>query len=190
MVTPCIWLGTTHPCNPPQYGLWENLHFFMICMYKHCFLPVLLVFVMKCCITMSEWLALCLITIITACCLHLLICTCLNEFFTHCLPIIICVLCWCLHPLLATFICVILCWRLLFFFYLIYTKISLVCFVFVTYFQSSRFCFWYRLSYTEKNVCIFCVASAAFLAFYLRLIDQIYIGTHVFISHQEVGIRI
>jgi len=19
---PCIWLGTTHPCNPPNYGLW------------------------------------------------------------------------------------------------------------------------------------------------------------------------
>ena len=53
MVTPsCIWLGTTHPCNPPQYGLWVNLHFFMICMYKHCFLPMLLVFVMKYCIKM------------------------------------------------------------------------------------------------------------------------------------------
>ena len=172
MVTPCIWLGTTHPCNPPQYGLWENLHFFMICMYKHCFLPVLLVFVMKCCITMT--------------------CSLPHNHY-YCLlpsPAHLYMPQWILHPLLATFICVILCWRLLFFFYLIYTKISLVCFVFVTYFQSSRFCFWYRLSYTEKNVCIFCVASAAFLAFYLRLIDQIYIGTHVFISHQEVGIRI
>jgi len=27
--TPCIWLGRTHPCNPLNYGLWENLHFFM-----------------------------------------------------------------------------------------------------------------------------------------------------------------
>jgi len=46
-----------HPCNPPRYDLWVNLHFFTICTVgyvvdKHCFLPVLLVFVMKCCIKM------------------------------------------------------------------------------------------------------------------------------------------
>ena len=47
-MTPCIWLGTTHPCNPPSYGLWVNLLFFMMCIYKHCFPPMLLVFAMKC----------------------------------------------------------------------------------------------------------------------------------------------
>jgi len=52
-VTPCIWLGTTHPpCNPPNCGLWVNLHFFMMCIYKHCFLPMLLIFAIKCCTKM------------------------------------------------------------------------------------------------------------------------------------------
>jgi len=37
-----------YPCNWPHYGLWINLHFFMICMYKHCFLSLSLVSVMKC----------------------------------------------------------------------------------------------------------------------------------------------
>ena len=48
-MTPCIWLGTTHPCNPPNYGLWVNLLFFMCIIHKHCFPPMLLVFAMKCC---------------------------------------------------------------------------------------------------------------------------------------------
>ena len=48
-MTPCIWLGTTHPCNPPHYHLWVNLHFFTMCICKHCFLPMLLAFAMKCC---------------------------------------------------------------------------------------------------------------------------------------------
>jgi len=61
---PCIWLGTTHrihPCNPSHYGLWVNLHFFTMCIYKHCFLPMFLLWnvVLKC-------LALCLITMIAA----------------------------------------------------------------------------------------------------------------------------
>ena len=89
-MTPCIWLGTTHPCNPPNYGLWVNLYFFMMCIYKHCFLPMLLVFAMKCCTKMP-----CPLHHSHYCCLlpspiclpHLLICTCLIHF-THCLPTI------------------------------------------------------------------------------------------------------
>ena len=101
MVRPCIWLGTTHPCNPPQYCLWVNLHFFTICMYKHCFLSVLLVFVMKC-IKVS-----CSLPHNHYCCSlpspaylpHLLICTCLSSAPIAC-PLSS-VLCWCLRPLLA-----------------------------------------------------------------------------------------
>ena len=48
----CICLGTTHSCNPPHYGLWVNLYLFTICVCKHCFLPLLLVFVMKYCVKM------------------------------------------------------------------------------------------------------------------------------------------
>ena len=61
-----LWLGTTHPCGPPNCnydGLWVNLHFFMMCIYKHCFPPMLFVFAMECC-TKNKCLALCLITII------------------------------------------------------------------------------------------------------------------------------
>ena len=89
MMTPLIWLGTTYPCNPPHYGLWVKLHFFTICMYKHCFLPVLLVFVMKCCI-MMPCSSLCLKTIIAARFLHLYAClTCSSVHASI------------LHPLLA-----------------------------------------------------------------------------------------
>ena len=95
-MTSCIWLGTTHPCNPPNYGLWINLHYFMMCIYKHCFLPMLLVFAMKCC---TKCLALCLTTIIMllasftyrptlASPAHLY----MPHLFTHCLPTIICVM--------------------------------------------------------------------------------------------------
>jgi len=42
--TVVIWLETTHTCNPPHYGLWVILYFFLICVYKLCFLPLLLVF--------------------------------------------------------------------------------------------------------------------------------------------------
>ena len=88
MVTPCIWLETTHTCNPPHYGLWVILYFFTICMYKHCFLPLLLVFVVKCCVKMY-----CSLPHNPYCCslpspahLHM------YQFFTHCLPTIICVM--------------------------------------------------------------------------------------------------
>jgi len=43
LVTPCVWLDLTHPWNSPHYGLWVNCYFFTIYMYKHCFLPLLLV---------------------------------------------------------------------------------------------------------------------------------------------------
>ena len=82
-MTPCIWLGTTHSCNPPNYhyGLWVNLLFFMMCVYKHYGPPMLLVFAMKCFTNMP-----CLLPHNRYCCLlssptmylpHLLICTCL-----------------------------------------------------------------------------------------------------------------
>jgi len=104
MVIPCIWLGTTHPCNPPQYVRWVYLHFFTICrpMYKHCFLPVLLVFVMKCLIKMPCSLPhnhYCCSLPSPVCLPYLFICTCLNsspllahhhlcyvDVFTPCLP--------------------------------------------------------------------------------------------------------
>jgi len=35
--------------NSAHYGLWVNCYFFTIYMYKHCFLPQLLVFAMNCC---------------------------------------------------------------------------------------------------------------------------------------------
>jgi len=80
-----------------QYDLWINLHFFTICMYKHCFLPVLLVFVMKswieipCSLPHNHYYS----SLPSPVCLpHLLI-----SSLSTCLPSS--VLCWCLHPLLA-----------------------------------------------------------------------------------------
>jgi len=69
-----------------HYGLWVNLLFFMMCIYKHCFPPMLLVFAMNCCTS----LALCLISTTAACFLHLY--ACLTCSSVHALP---------LHPLLA-----------------------------------------------------------------------------------------
>ena len=84
-------------CNPPNYGLWVNLHFFMMRIHKHCFLPMLLVFAMKCCTKMP-----CPLPHNQYCCLlpppiclpHLLICTCLISSPIACPPSS--VLCWCL----------------------------------------------------------------------------------------------
>ena len=87
-------VGTTHPCNPRHYDLWVNLHLFMLCIYRHCFLPMLVVvFAMKCCTKMPCTLAYNQ-TIIAACFSHLLICTCLISSPIACLPSS--VLCWCL----------------------------------------------------------------------------------------------
>jgi len=57
-------------------------------LYKHCFLPLLLVFVMECCVKMH-----CSLPHNLYCCLlpspaHLY----MPQLFTHCLPIIICVM--------------------------------------------------------------------------------------------------
>jgi len=71
-----------------HYGLWVNLLFFMMCIYKHCFPPMLLVFAMNCCTS----LALCLISTTAACFLHLYacltcsICTCLTSSPIACPP--------------------------------------------------------------------------------------------------------
>ena len=95
-MTPCIQLGTTHPCNPPHYGVWVNLHFFM-CIYKHCFLPMLLVFAMKCCTKIPFPLPhnhYCCLLPSPVCLPHLLICTCLISSPIACPPLS--VLCWCL----------------------------------------------------------------------------------------------
>ena len=96
-MTPCIWLGTTHPCNPPNYGLRVNLLFFMMCICKHCFPPMLLAFAMKCCTKMPCPLPhnhYCCLLSSPVCLPHLLICTCLIS------SPIVCpsssVLCWCL----------------------------------------------------------------------------------------------
>ena len=91
---PCIWFGTTHPCTPPHYGLWVNLYFFTICMYKHCFLPLLLVFVMKYCVEMHFSLPhnpYCC-SLHSLCVLALLAHLYMHQLLTHCLPTIICVM--------------------------------------------------------------------------------------------------
>ena len=86
-MTPCIWLGTTRPCNPPSYGLRVKLLFFMMFIYKPCLLSLLHVSAMKCCIKCP---ALCLITILAACFIPLRAClTCSSVHASS------------LHPLLA-----------------------------------------------------------------------------------------
>ena len=128
LVTPCIWLGTTHPCNRPQYGLCINLHFFTICMYKHCSLPLSLVSVMKCCVKMYGYLPhnpYCCSLPSPVCLLHLLICTCLNSSPIACPPFS--VLCWCLlcFFILFLFYTLLLCGC--FFIFLIVNVIVFVC---------------------------------------------------------------
>jgi len=104
-VTPCIWLGTTHSCNPPNYGLLVNLLFFMMCICKHCFPPMLLlVFAMKCCNKMPCPLPhnhYCCLLSSPICLPHLLICICLISSPTACPPSS--VLCWCLLRLFFLF---------------------------------------------------------------------------------------
>ena len=114
-VTPCIWLGTTQSCNPPRPndGLWVNLLSFMMCIYKHCFPPMLLVFAMKCCTKMPCSLPhnhYCCLLSSPICLPHSLICTCLISSPTACPPSS--VLCWCLlrfflcfFLIYATFLC-------------------------------------------------------------------------------------
>jgi len=96
--------------NPPNYGLWVNQHFFMMNIYKHCFLPMLFVFAMKCCTKMP-----CPLPHNHYCCLlpspmlpspaHLY----MPHLFTYCLPTIICVMlmstAFFLFLLYATFLC-------------------------------------------------------------------------------------
>ena len=113
-MTPCIWLGTTHPCNPPHYGLWVNLYFFTMCIYKNCLLPMLLVFAMKCCNKM-----LCPLPHNHYCCslpspVHLY----MPHLFTHCLPTSICVM------LMFFFLCI------FFIFVICYISLWFICFVY------------------------------------------------------------
>jgi len=99
-VTPCICLRTTHPCNPPHCVLWVNLYFFTMCIYKHCFLPMLLVSAMKCCTKMPCPLLhnhYCCSLPSPVCLPHLLICTCLISSPVACPPSS--VLCWCFFSL-------------------------------------------------------------------------------------------
>ena len=105
-MTPCIcWLGTSHPCNPPHYGLWVNLRFFTSCIYKHCFLPMLLVFAIKYYIKMPCSLPhnhYCCSLPSPVCLPHLLICTCLISSPIACPPSS--VLCWCLYCAFSFFL--------------------------------------------------------------------------------------
>ena len=103
-MTPCIWLGTTHPCNPSKYGLWVTLLFFMMCIYKPCFPPMLLVFAMKCCTKTPCPLPhnhYCCLLSSPICLPHLLICTCLISSPIACPPSS--VSCWCLLRFLFFF---------------------------------------------------------------------------------------
>ena len=96
-MTPCIWLGTTRPCNPPNYGLWVKLFLFMLCIYKHCLPSLLPVSAMKCCTTMPCPLPhnhYCWLLSSPMCLPHLLICTCHISSPIACPPSS--VLCWCL----------------------------------------------------------------------------------------------
>ena len=93
--------NSTHPCNPPHYGLWIILYFFTICMCNLCFLPLLLVFVMKC-VKMH-----CFLPHNPYCCslplpAHLY----MHQLFTHCLPIIICVMLMSVVFFLCYFCCI------------------------------------------------------------------------------------
>ena len=113
-MTPCIWLGTTHPCNPPNY-LWSVgkstfLHdvycVFINIVFHPCYLFWLWNVVLKC-------LALCLITIVCCCLLsspicspHLLICTCLISSPIACPPsCVLMSIVFFLFLLYATFLC-------------------------------------------------------------------------------------
>ena len=141
MVTPCIWLGTTyvHASMQPTPICWSVGKFpFLHDLYiwyvynKYCFLPVLLVFVMKCWIKM-----LCSLPhnnhYIAACFLHLCACLTYSPVHAsilhqdHCLPTRSSVLlCWCLHPLLAHLHLCYVDVYLLFVFFLSVLKFSLV----------------------------------------------------------------
>ena len=69
----------------------------MMCIYKHCFPPMLLVFAMKCCTKMPCPLPhnhYCRLLSSPVCLPHLLICTCLISSPIACPPSS--VLCWCL----------------------------------------------------------------------------------------------
>jgi len=87
------WEQLTHATNPTMI-CGQSLHFFTIWMYKHCFLPLLLVSAMKCCVKMYCYLShnpYCCSLPSPVCLLHLLICT-WNQLFTHCFPTITCVM--------------------------------------------------------------------------------------------------
>ena len=104
LVTPCVWLGTTHPCNQPHLWSVDVFTFLHDLMYKHCFLPVLLVSVMKCCVKMYCYL------------LHNPYCCSLPtpaylymyQLFTHCLPTIICVML--MSCVFLSYFCSVLCY--------------------------------------------------------------------------------
>ena len=74
----------TRPWNSPHYGGWVNCNFVTI----YCFLPLLLIFVIK--FYVSNCIALCLATLVVICFLHLY--ACFNCLSVHASS---------LHPLLA-----------------------------------------------------------------------------------------
>ena len=90
----CMWFARRRLASavllyPPNYGLWVNLLFFMMCIYKDCFPPMLLVFVMICCTKMPCPLPhnhYCCLLSLPICLPHLLICTCLISSPIACPP--------------------------------------------------------------------------------------------------------
>ena len=136
-------VGTTHPRNPSKYGLWVNLIFFMMCIYKHCFPPMLLVLAMKCCTKMRCPLPhnhYCCLLSSPICLPHLLICTCLISSPIACPPSS--VLCSCLLRFLFFFNS---CYMLLFFvtpFWIVCIYICISC-ILVVLLSYSGLCFWY-----------------------------------------------
>jgi len=100
--SPCIWLvnNSSMELTPLSYSPWVNLYFFTINMYKHCFLPLILVVLMKwyCTICFQLHCSLphnpycCSLPLPYVCSLQLPICTCLNSSPIACPPPYLCYL--------------------------------------------------------------------------------------------------
>jgi len=99
-------VGNNSSMQLTHYGLWVNLYFFTMCIYKHCFLPMLPVSAMKCCTKMPCPLPqnhYCCTLPSPVCLPHLLICTCLISSPIACQPSS--VLCWCFFLCIFSYFC-------------------------------------------------------------------------------------
>jgi len=87
LVTPRVW-GDVHS-SMVLTPLWSVGNCVTVHMYEHCFLPLLPVFVLKCCVKLHCSLPhnpYCCSLPSPMCLLHLLICTCLNSSPIACPP--------------------------------------------------------------------------------------------------------